>query len=109
MLDKIQSSQADSISQSASLDRISEIDLKSRYSSNDINYIVDESDISEEAYKKYERENDVKRFSQILMETDEQEANELVLKKAFDGTISINDTDIIGDLVNNSDLLNDII
>ena len=109
MLDKIQGNQADSVSQSASLDRIKEIELKNHYGANDINYIVDESEISDEAYRKYERENDIKHFSKILMETDEQEATELVLKKAFDGTISINDTDIISDLVNNSDLLNDII
>ena len=109
MLDKIQGSQTDLISESASLDRIKEIEANGHYKSNDINYIVDESDISVEAYKKYERENDIKRFSKILMETDEQEANELVLQKAFDGTISIDDTGIINDLSSNNGLLDDII
>ena len=109
MLDKIQGSQADLVNRSASADRINEIDLKNRYQDNDLNYIVDESEISSEAYQKYERELDIKRFSQILLDTDEKEATERVLKKAFDGTISISETDILGDLVNNNDLLNDII
>ncbi|MBQ8475764.1 hypothetical protein IJ531_01745 [bacterium] len=109
MLDKIQGDRAELIGQSASLDRIKEIDLNSHYSSNDVNYIVDESDISSEAYEKYIREQDVKRFSKILMETDEKEANELVLRHAFNGTISIDDDDFLGELLGNSDFLDDII
>ena len=75
MLDKIQGNQADIVGQSASLDRIKEIDIKNHYSSNDSAYFIDESEISDTAYEKYMREQDVKRFSQILLETDEDEAD----------------------------------
>lgn len=109
MLDKIQGNQADIVGQSASLDRIKEIDIKNHYSSNDSAYFIDESEISDTAYEKYMREQDVKRFSQILLETDEDEAVNLVLKKAFDGTISIDNDDFLGDLLSNTDLLDDII
>ena len=109
MLDRIQSNQTESLNQSLALDKINEIEVSNHYKENDVNYIVDESDISLEAYKKYERENDIKRFSEILLETDEQEANELVLKKAFDGTISLDETGIINELTNNNGLLDDIV
>ena len=108
MLDKIHGAQTDSITQSTSLDRINEIALKDHYKDNDSNYIVDESQISQEAYDKYIREQDIKRFSKILLESDEQEANNLVLKKAFDGTISIDDDDFLSELIDSSDLINEI-
>ena len=109
MLDRIQGSQADSVNQSTSLDRIKELELKNQYKEYDSDYFIDESRISNEAYQKYQREIDVKHFSDILMQTDEKEAANLVLKKAFDGTISINDDNILNDLISNNDLLNDII
>ena len=109
MLDKIQGNQADSISQSELLDRIKEVDAKNHYINNDSDFFVDESDISAEAYKKYEREVDVKRFSQILLQTDENEANDLVLQKTFEGSIRIDETGILDDLINSSELLNEIL
>ena len=108
MLDKIQGAQADSIGQASSLDRIKELDFRSKYSDNEYDYIVDESQISDIAYEKYNRELDVQKFSKILLESDEKEATELVLKKAFDGTISIDDDEFLSDLLNNSDLINEI-
>ena len=109
MLDRIQGSHTDSISQSTSLDKIQELELKNHYKDYDSNYIIDESRISDEAYRKYQREIDVKNFSNILLQTSEKEATELVLQKAFDGTISINDDNILNDLISNNDLLNEII
>ncbi len=108
MLDKIQGAQTDVVGQSTSLDRIKELELKSTYSTNESGYIVDESEISDIAYERYNREQDVKKFSKILLETDEKEAQDLVLQKTFDGTISIDDDEFMADLLNNSDLLNEI-
>jgi hypothetical protein len=42
------------------------------------------------------------------LQTDEKEATELVLKKAFDGTIDINDDEIFSELLSNSSLIDDI-
>jgi len=108
MLDKINGANSEAISQGVSLDRINEINSNNPYIENDTGYFVDESQISDAAFQKYQRYSDVQKFSKILMETDEQEAIDMVLKKAFDGTISIDD-DIIGEIVSSSDFLNDII
>ena len=109
MLDKIQNDGADIISQSANLDRIKEIEVNNRYSQNDNDYFIDESDISDIAYEKYQRYSDIQKFSKILMQTDEQEALDLVLKKTFDGTISVDNDEFMSELLSNSEFLNDII
>ena len=109
MLDKIQNDGADLASQSVNLDRIKETELKNRYSQNDCDYFIDESDISDAAYEKYQRYSDIQNFSKILLQTDEQEALDLVLKKTFDGTISIDNDDFLSELLSNDDFLNDII
>lgn len=108
MLDRIQGGHAEQIGQSASLDKIKEIDIKNREIQNDSEYFIDESQISQAAYEKYEREMDIAKFSKILLETDEKEANELVLKDAFDGKIIIDNDDYLGELITNNNLLDDI-
>ena len=109
MLDKIQNDSTDLVSQSANLDRIKEIDIQNQYSKNDYGYFIDESDISDAAFEKYQRFSDIQKFSKILMQTDEQEALDLVLEKTFDGTISIDNDEFMSELLNNDDFLNDII
>ena len=71
-------------------------------------YFIDESNISTAALEKYQRELDVKTFSEILKQTDEKAANELVLQQAFEGLLSIDNTDFLSELLDNEDLLNDI-
>lgn len=109
MLDRIQNDGTDLIAQSANLDRIKEVELKDHYSQNDNDFFIDESDISDAAYEKYQRYSDVQKFSKILMQTDEQEALDLVLKKTFDGTITVDNDDFMSELLSNDDFLNDII
>ena len=53
-------------------------------------------------------ELDIKTFSDILMQTDEKAANDLVLKQAFEGLFSIDNTDFLSEILDNEDLLNDI-
>ena len=108
MLDKILGTNSESVTQSQNLDRIKEIGTTNPYEAASNNYFIDESDISSEAIAKYEHENDIKKFSEILMQYDEKDALEQVLQKVFDGSISIDNDDFLSELLTNEDFLNDI-
>ena len=108
MLDKILSSNSESVKQSQNLDRINQIGATNPFEKANSDYFVDESNISSEAIAKYERENDVKKFSDILMQYDEKDALEQVLQKVFDGSISIDNDEFLSELLTNEDFLNDI-
>ena len=108
MLDKIQNNNSESIIQSQNLDRIKGLGVTNPFEESDNNYFIDESNISTAALEKYQRELDIKTFSDILKETDEKAANELVLHQAFEGKFSIDDVDFLSELLNNEEFLNDI-
>ena len=108
MLDKILGTNSESVTQSQNLDRIKEIGTTNPYEATSNNYFIDESDISSEAIAKYEHENDIKKFSEILMQYDEKDALEQVLQKVFDGSISIDNDEFLSELLTNEDFLNDI-
>ena len=108
MLDKILSNNSEIIDQSQSLDRIKGLGISNPYEKDKANFFVDESSISTAALQKYQKEIDIKKFSDILFETDEKAANELVMKQAFEGMFSVDDTDFLSELLDNEDLLNDI-
>ncbi len=108
MLDKILNTNSDSISQSQNLDRINQIGATNPFDRANSSYFVDESQISDDAIEKYQRELDIKKFSEILKETDEKEATELVLKQAFDGILSIDDDEFLSELLTSDVFLNDI-
>ena len=81
LLDRIQNNNLDSIAQEHSLEKISSLAAGGSVEKEDnANLLIDETDISFAAIEKYQRELDVEKFSAILKETDEKEANELVLK-----------------------------
>ena len=107
MLDKIQSSNSEIIEQSQSLDRIKGLGISNPFEDKN-SYFIDESSISSAAMEKYQRELDIKTFSDILMQTDEQSANKLVMQQVFDGLFSIDENDFLSELLDNEDFLNDI-
>ncbi len=107
MLDKITNNNSESIAQSQSLDRIKNV-ATNPFEDVENGFFIDESNISSAAIQKYEREVDIKKFSEILKETDEKASNELVLQQAFEGNLSIENDDFISELLNNKDFLNDI-
>lgn len=109
MLDRIQNNGLDSINQGQTLDKILSVGATNPFETEDVsNLLVDESDISMAAFKKYQRELDIEKFSAILKETDEQEANNLVLKGIFRGDFNIENDEIFNSIVNNNDFLYDI-
>ncbi len=109
MLDKILNSNSESILQSQNLDRIGQIGASNPFEKSESAFFVDESQISNSAIEKYQHELDIKKFSDILKSTDEKEANELVLKQAFDGVLSIDDDEFLSELLSSEVFLNDVI
>lgn len=108
MLDKIVNTNSETVLQSQNLDRIGAVGTTNPFEKSDKSFFVDESQISNAAMEKYEHELDVQRFSEILKETDEKEANELVLQQAFDGILSIDDDEFMSELLASEVFLNDI-
>ena len=109
MLDKIlNNTSSELINQSQSLDRIRSIGATNPFEESDSNYFIDESHISNAALEKYQKEEDIKTFSQILFQTDEKAANELVMQQVFDGLYSIDNDDFLSELLSNEDFLNEI-
>lgn len=108
MLDKIQNNDIQSVIQSQSPDRIRDLGMTNPFEESDKGFFVDESRISSLALEKYQREIDVKNFSDILNQIDDREASELVLKQMYDGILSIDDDEFLAELLSNEDFLNDI-
>ena len=108
MLDKILNTNSESVLQSQTLDRINQIGATNPFEKTDTSFFVDESQISEAAIEKYNHELDVQKFSEILKETDQEEANKLVVQKAFDGVLSIDDDEFLEELLSSDVFLNDI-
>ena len=62
MLDKIQNTGSESITQSQNLDRIRGLGVSNPFEEDDKGFFVDESNISSLALEKYQRELDVKKI-----------------------------------------------
>ncbi len=62
---------------------------------------------NEEA-EKLQKKHDIEYFSKIFHQTDEKEADALVLKKIFNGEIKLDEDDFIQEILENKDFLNDV-
>ncbi len=108
MLDKIQGNISETIAQSQGLEKVKGLGVSNPFEDDDKGFFIDQSDISSLALQKYQREIDVNHFSEILKQTDEQEATNLVLDKVFNGQFSIDNDDILMEILNSKDFLNDV-
>lgn len=108
MLDKIQGNISETIAQSQGLEKIKSLGVTNPFEDDDKGFFIDQSDISSLAMQKYQREIDVNYFGEILKQTDEQEATKLVLDKVFNGQFSIDNDDILMEILNSKDFLNDV-
>ncbi len=116
MLNNIQNNTSNEIAQNAadliaasktqSLEAIGKND-SSKY--DDYNkYFIDQSDISNTALEKYQKEEDIKTFSKLLLQTDEKEAVSRVLDEVFNQKYEIENDEFLNNLLTNKDFLNDI-
>lgn len=108
MLDKIQGNISETIAQSQGLEKTKGLGVSSPFEDDEKAFFIDRSDISSAAMEKYQREIDVKNFSEIFNQTDEKEATELVLSKVFNGQFSIDNDDILMELLNSDSFLSDV-
>ena len=108
MLDKIQGNISETIAQSQGLEKIKSLGVTNPFEDDDKGFFIDQSDISSLAMQKYQREIDVNYFGEILKQTDEQEATKLVLDKVFNGQFSIDNDDVLMEILNSKDFLNDV-
>lgn len=108
MLDKIQGNISETIAQSQGLEKIKGLGATNPFEDDDKGFFIDQSDISSLAMQKYQREIDVNYFGEILKQTDEQEATKLVLDKVFNGQFSIDNDDVLMEILNSKDFLNDV-
>ena len=108
MLDRISNEHNEAISQN-SISKISSLSTSGVYNTDDNGLFVDESTISDTALKLYEREQDIKRFTDLaLSDEDDKSADSLVISKVMNGEISIDDDEAIFSLLSNDDFLNEI-
>lgn len=108
MLDRISNEHNEAISQN-SISKISSLGTSGVYNTDDNGLFVDESTISDTALKLYEREQDIKRFTDLaLSDEDDKSADALVISKVMSGEISIDDDEAIFSLLSNDDFLNEI-
>ena len=108
MLDRISNEHNEAISQN-SISKISSLGTSGVYNTDDNGLFVDESTISDTALKLYEREQDIKRFTDLaLSDEDDKSADSLVISKVMNGEISIDDDEAIFSLLSSDDFLNEI-
>ena len=108
MLDRISNEHNEAISQN-SISKISSLGTSGVYNTDDNGLFVDESTISDTALKLYEREQDIKRFTDLaLSDEDDKSADSLVISKVMNGEISIDDDEAIFSLLSNDNFLNEI-
>lgn len=108
MLDKIHNDGANSVEQNQSLDRIRGYGVTNPFLEDDNNFFIDESRISNEALQKYQREIDIKDFSKMLTNLEQKDSDALVIQQAFDGQLSIDNDEILSNLLNSKEFLNDL-
>lgn len=80
------------------------------YEKIDKNLLVDQLDISNDAIKMYQKELDVKKFTQLaLSDPNDLSHNKKVAEQLENGEIDSTSKDIIDSLFNNSKFINDLI
>lgn len=109
MLDRIQNNSLDNINQSQNLEKIEKYGSTNPIKEDRKSFFIDESQISQRALEKYQRELDITKFSDILKQTSQKEADDLVMSKAFNGSLSVENDDWLSELINSKDFLDDIL
>lgn len=82
---------------------------KNPYSDIDKNLLVDETDISKEALKLYQKDLDIRKFTSLaLSDSDNSDCNSLVLKNVFSGQDADFEGKVIQGIFNNKTFLQDL-
>ena len=94
--------------QNSELERTS-LNRKNPYSNIDRNLLVDETDISNEAVNLYQKDLDIKKFTNLAMsDPDNNDCNLLVFKNVFGSQDTNFENKIIEGIFNNKEFLKDL-
>ena len=97
-----------SLIQSGDIEKTS-LGKKNPYSEIDKNLLVDESDISNEALRLYQKDLDIKKFTKLaLSDFDNLDCNALVMQNVFAAQDDSFDNKIIEGIFNNKEFLQDL-
>lgn len=97
-----------SLIQSKELEKTT-LDKKNPYSDIDKNLLVDETDISKEALKLYQKDVDVKKFTTLaLSDADNFDCNSLVMQNVFSIQDAGFESKVIEGIFNNKTFLQDL-
>ncbi len=111
MLNNISNQDNLNINEKVELLKLGLSSYKGKALSENVIQLVDESNISEDALKLYEKESDIKKFTQLTLSDPENNShNRLVFENLLSNGVSLSDSaDIIEALLNNDEFLSDII
>lgn len=83
---------------------------KDAYINADKNMFVDETRISDDAIKLYEKEKDVQKFASLVLSDPEDDShNKMVVEKLLSSKIEIPESDLIEGFFNNEKFLQDLV
>ena len=83
--------------------------ISNPYKNTDRNILIDESAISQEAYNRYQKEQDIKQFTSLAMSNPEDLSHEKIISSLFQkGIIDPFSDEAVTALANNDKLLKDI-
>ena len=112
MINKVNNNeiQNNQLLQSNGVDKTGLFDKKNPYDKIDQNLLVDELNISKEAFKMFEKELDIKKFTKLaLSDLDDNSHNVRVASKIVSGEIQLDESEIINDLFSNNKFLEDLL
>ncbi|MDD3237574.1 MAG: hypothetical protein PHV37_05695 [Candidatus Gastranaerophilales bacterium] len=102
--------QKQQVSQTTGMDKTGILGKSNPFEKIDKNLLVDELDISQNAFKLYEKDLDIKKFTKLAISDPENNShNSQVAEKIASGDIQFDDNEIINSLFNNNKFLNDLI
>ncbi len=97
------------LNQALGVDKTGLFEKTNPYSANKSGLLVDGSDISTNAMQLYQKELDLKQFTDLtLSDPSDTSHNSIVASKLESGDISFDDEDIINSLFNNPEFISDI-
>jgi hypothetical protein len=109
MLNNIDSSLSTGLQEAQSTLSTNKIKAGSSYSESKL-YLVDEGNISQEALKLYQKDEDIKKYTNILCsdQVTEQDANQQMASLIESGAINISDDDLAQSMMSDQSLIKDL-
>ena len=101
--------QNNQLAQSSGVDKTGLFAKSNPFKQYEAGFLVDQTDISSNALQMYQKELDVKKYTELAL-SDQNDAshNSIVASQIENGTIQFDDADIVDSLFSNSKLIEDL-